>query len=111
MEAQKKRKTGGRRKGTPNKVTATARENIIAVFTRLGGVDAMAEWASENPTEFYKRYARLIPAQAQLDVFSLERVIEESWNRPLSPLRWGQRALPEASPSTLVDGRWLSDKL
>ena len=39
MEAQKRRKTGGRRKGTPNKVTATTRENILAVFTRLGGAD------------------------------------------------------------------------
>ena len=86
MDPQKKPKTGGRRKGTPNKVTATARENIIAVFTRLGGTAAMAEWARENPTEFYKLYARLIPAQAQLDVFSLERVIEDSWAKPFRPL-------------------------
>jgi hypothetical protein len=86
MEAQKKRKTGGRRKGAPNKVTATARENIMAVFTRLGGVDAMAEWASENQTEFYKLYARLIPAQAQLDEFNLERVIEDPWAKPFRPL-------------------------
>ena len=83
---QRKPKTGGRRKGTPNKVTATARENIIAVFNRLGGTAAMAEWARENQTEFYKLYARLIPGQAQLDVFSLERVIEDSWDKPFKPL-------------------------
>ena len=72
MEAKKRPKIGGRRKGSPNKLTATACENIIAVFTRLGGTAAMAEWARESPTEFYKIYARLIPAQAQLDVFNLD---------------------------------------
>lgn len=51
----------GRPKGVPNKVNAQARENIMAVFTRLGGTAAMAEWARENQTQFYKLYARLIP--------------------------------------------------
>lgn len=49
------------RKGSPNKVTNTAKENIIAVFTRLGSTAAMAKWASDNQTEFYKLYGRLIP--------------------------------------------------
>jgi hypothetical protein len=40
-----------------------ARDNIAAVFTRLGGTAAMAEWAKENKTEFYKLYARLIPTE------------------------------------------------
>jgi hypothetical protein len=65
MEAQKRSTTGGRRKGTPDKVTATARENIIAVFTRPGGADEMAEWTSANATEFYRHYARLIPVQGE----------------------------------------------
>jgi hypothetical protein len=53
----------GRPKGSVNKVTATAKENIIAVFSRIGGEAAMAKWALENLTEFYKIYARLIPTE------------------------------------------------
>jgi len=62
----KRAKVGGRVKGTPNKVTATAKENILAVFTRLGGTAQMAAWAKENQTEFYKIYARLVPTETRL---------------------------------------------
>jgi len=54
---------GGRPKGSLNKVSATAKENIIAVFTRLGGTAAMADWARENQSDFYKLYARLLPVE------------------------------------------------
>lgn len=62
----KKPKVGGRVKGTPNKTTATAKENILAVFTRLGGTAGMADWARENQTEFYKLYGRLIPVEQRV---------------------------------------------
>lgn len=62
----KRPKVGGRVKGTPNKVTTTAKENILAVFTRLGGTAQMAAWARENQTEFYKIYARLVPTETHL---------------------------------------------
>jgi hypothetical protein len=54
------------RKGSPNKISGQARENIAAVFTRLGGTAAMAEWAAENKSEFYKLYARLVPVEQRL---------------------------------------------
>lgn len=54
------------RKGKPNKVGATAKENIIAVFTRLGGTAEMAKWARDNQTEFYKLYGRLIPVEQKV---------------------------------------------
>jgi len=47
--------------GAKNKVPQAAKENIQAVFVRLGGTAAMAEWANENKTEFYKIYSRLLP--------------------------------------------------
>ena len=56
-------KTGGRKAGVPNKVTGTVRDNMLAVFNRLGGTAQMATWAEENQTEFYKLYARLIPTE------------------------------------------------
>lgn len=57
-------KLGGRTKGVPNKVSRTAKENVIAVFTRLGGTHAMAEWAKKNETDFYRLYAKLLPIEA-----------------------------------------------
>ena len=35
-----------------------------ACFDNLGGVPRMALWAEENPGDFYKLYARLLPSQA-----------------------------------------------
>jgi hypothetical protein len=57
----KNKKLNGRPKGVQNKFSATAKENLIAVFTTLGGTRQMADWARENLTEFYKLYARLVP--------------------------------------------------
>ena len=52
-----------RPKGSKNKVGESAKDNILAVFTRLGGTAAMAAWAQDNQTEFYRIYARLIPTE------------------------------------------------
>ena len=49
--------------GAKNKLSKQAKENIAAVFIRLGGTAAMARWAKKNQTEFCKLYARLIPLE------------------------------------------------
>jgi len=53
----------GRPKGAKDKTSATAKENILAVFSRLKGTAGMAKWAEENQTEFYRIYARLLPKE------------------------------------------------
>jgi hypothetical protein len=57
-----------RPKGSKNKYGAQARENIVAVFTRIGGTAAMAQWADEHRTEFYKMYASLAPKEVDTTV-------------------------------------------
>lgn len=57
------RKTGGRKKGTPNKLTASAKQAFQFAFDEIGGARALAEWARENRTDFYKLFARLIPTE------------------------------------------------
>jgi hypothetical protein len=52
-----------RPKGSPNKIGAGVKSNVIGVFEKIGGRDAMAEWAKANLTEFYRLYARLIPSE------------------------------------------------
>ena len=62
----------GRPKGMQNKVTTAAKEAFRLAFEKMGGPDALAAWAAENPTEFYKLYAKLIP----IDVTTGERPMD-----------------------------------
>lgn len=56
-------KTGGRQKGTPNNITRAFREAVQIAYDAIGGDEAFATWARENPTEFYRIAARLIPQE------------------------------------------------
>lgn len=53
---------------TTRQRAATVKDALMATFERLGGVEAMARWASENQTDFYKLYAKLLPVQANINV-------------------------------------------
>ena len=56
-------RTGGRRRGTPNKITTAFKDAVRIVYEDIGGHKAFAEWARENSTEFYRIAARLIPTE------------------------------------------------
>ena len=77
--------------GSKNKVTKTAKDNVLAVFTRLGGTANMAKWAKENQSEFYKLYARLIPQQIDMDVNIKPKDVTAN---PLTPHEWDERFTP-----------------
>lgn len=43
-----------------------ARSVVLGVFEQIGGQDAMAEWASANPSEFYtKLFAKTITREVE----------------------------------------------
>lgn len=56
-------KTGGRKAGTPNKVTASVRQAFEDAFNLLQSDDQanLLAWAKNNQTEFYKLASKLIP--------------------------------------------------
>ncbi|MSQ69661.1 MAG: hypothetical protein EXR27_00015 [Betaproteobacteria bacterium] len=56
-------KTGGRQRGTPNRITRSFREAVQIAYDAIGGDEAFATWARENSGEFYKIAARLIPQE------------------------------------------------
>lgn len=56
-------KTGGRKKGTPNKTTATIKDAITQAFDGIGGVRALIAWGTANPGLFFPLWARLAPAE------------------------------------------------
>lgn len=58
------RKTGGRLAGTPNRITTQFKEAVQIVYEEIGGHQAFAAWARENPGDFYRIASRLIPTEA-----------------------------------------------
>ena len=65
-----KDKTGGRIKGTPNKLTKTVKETVLGVFNDLQEDPKanLLSWAKTEPTEFYKIAAKLIPMDVSASV-------------------------------------------
>jgi hypothetical protein len=64
---QPKNAPKGRKKGVPNKLTATVKGAFEKVFHDLQEdpekPHALAAWAQMEPTEFYKLAAKLIPTE------------------------------------------------
>ena len=65
MPFVKGNKIRGSRKNVPNKSTASVKAAFESAFVMLGGEDALVQWARDEPTEFYKLYAKLMPVQIQ----------------------------------------------
>ena len=68
VEASRKRaKTGGRVKGTPNKLTKTLKESILEAAEKAGGpagtVGYLTTQASANPTAFMGLLGKVLPMQ------------------------------------------------
>lgn len=63
-------KIGGRKEGSINKLTKTVKERVLEVFNELQDDPNanMLTWAKEEPTEFYKIAAKLIPADINAKV-------------------------------------------
>lgn len=61
-------KTGGRKAGTPNKATATAKAAIEQVFSGLGDAAALQEWAQSDPDNLKAFYVSIWPKVLPLQV-------------------------------------------
>lgn len=59
----KRVKHGGRVKGTPNKLGASAKDSLARAFDKLGGIERLVAWAQENETEFYRIWSKLLPLE------------------------------------------------
>jgi hypothetical protein len=62
------RKTGGRKKGTANKMTLSLKDTLMAVLEDLGGEDFIREWAESHKTEFMIIMSKLLPRQPLMEV-------------------------------------------
>jgi hypothetical protein len=61
-----------------NNLTSTFHEAVLLAYENIDGHEAFSKWAGENPTDFYKIAARLIPAE-----------IKSSETEPLTVIVYG----------------------
>jgi len=71
FEPGKSGNPAGRPKGAQNKTTLAAKQAFQNAFDDLGGVQALVTWATDNPTEFYRQYSKLIPQDVNASVEGL----------------------------------------
>jgi hypothetical protein len=66
-----RKKTGGRKKGTPNKTTALLKDAILQAATEAGGDDGLVGYltkqARENPVSFNALLGKVVPMQVTGD--------------------------------------------
>lgn len=75
------KKTGGRQKGSTNKLTKTVKETVLAVFNDLQSdpkVNLLA-FARNYPRDFYAIAAKLIPTEvsASVEISGVKQIIIE----------------------------------
>lgn len=65
----------GRPKGSPNRVTKEASLAVMAVFEKMGGVDAMVKWAQDHQDWFYIHiFGKLIKNTPNIQAMFAERM-------------------------------------
>ena len=77
MAATGRAKTGGRKKGTPNRVTASVKEAILAAFEELGAHRYLVNVGRSDPRTFLALLGKLIPSEvrAHLEGSGLPKLI------------------------------------
>ena len=64
-------KTGGRKKGTPNKITALLKDQVLEAGEAAhpdGMVGYLTEQARKNPTAFLTLVGKILPTQVEGDL-------------------------------------------
>lgn len=70
-------KTGGRQKGTPNRVTGTLKEMILQALGEVGGVSYLVKQARENPAPFLTLVGKALPSQVNAQITDIRQLSEE----------------------------------
>jgi len=61
-----RQKTGGRKKGTPNKITAALKDQILGALSAQGGQAYLEVQAKENPVAFMTLLGKVLPSEMKL---------------------------------------------
>ena len=74
-ETQKREKSGGRKKGTPNKTTAVLKSAIMESFDKVGGVEYLVQVAQEDPKSFLSLLGKLVPSEIKAELSTTDKVV------------------------------------
>jgi len=58
---EKRKKTGGRKAGTPNKMTAALKEDILFALAGVGGAAYLQDVALSHPPAFLSLIGKVLP--------------------------------------------------
>lgn len=58
-------KTGGRKKGTPNKITVALKDMILQSLADAGGAQYLLAQAKKNPNAYLALVGRVLPLQVK----------------------------------------------
>lgn len=62
-------KTGGRKKGTPNRITGDARADYWEAYRILGGVKFLVSVGRADPVAFFRGFtAKMLPSEVKADL-------------------------------------------
>lgn len=95
MDAKKpkRKKTGGREAGTPNKLTATVKMMVLAALDAVGGEKYLAKLAKSHPQAFATLLGKVMPTQVVGDVNY--RYVAEMPPPEKDPDEWLKRYAPK----------------
>lgn len=79
--SEKKAKTGGRAKGTPNKVTQEIKAGILAAFNTVGGAEYLVGQAKENPVAFMGLLGKILPSEIKAELSGVDGAPMEANNK------------------------------
>lgn len=61
-------KTGGRKKGIPNKVNSDLKGMILTALSEVGGVNYLKTQAKKNPKAFMGLVGKVLPKEVHVDL-------------------------------------------
>lgn len=70
-----RKKTGGRKKGTKDKYTQDVAKALRTVYNKIGGDEALAEFAKDNPDSFYKLHSKLLPKTIDVNITDKDNLV------------------------------------
>ncbi len=68
-------KTGGRKKGTQNRLTRDVKDAILNAFDKAGGEDYLVTIAKNDPRTFCALLGRVIPSEVKAEVTNADDVL------------------------------------
>lgn len=79
----------GRKKGSPNKRSASVMEALTEAFEGMGGWETLMKWGQNNPKDFYPLWIKLLPSKIEAKTDNTNR---NTFDSALAPLLQNPKA-------------------